>query len=128
MRYLLDTHTFIWSITDPARLSTRVRDLIEDPDNDILLSCASAWEIAIKAGLGRMQPPRDVAEHVPEQLLKHGFIHLPIELPHVLAVARLPLLHRDPFDRLLVCQAQLERLPLLTSDPNIQRYQVPVIW
>lgn len=128
MRYLLDTHTFLWFSTELERLSARVRNLIEDPDNEILLSYVSAWEIAIKVPLGRLRVPGHLPELIPRRLLDYGFAALPIELPHVLAVARLPLLHRDPFDRLLVCQAQIENLPILTGDGALAQYGVEVIW
>lgn len=128
MRYLLDTHTFLWFTDEPRRLSARVRDLIEDPDNEIVFSCVSAWEIAIKSQLGRLQLPGDVPELIPRRLLDYGFASLPIDLRHALEVGRLPLLHRDPFDRLLICQSQIEDLPLLTGDAAIARYRVAVIW
>lgn len=128
MRYLLDTHTFLWCTGEPGRLPARVRALVEDPDNEIVFSCVSAWEIAIKVPLGRLQVPGNVLEVIPRRLLDYGFVALSIELQHVLAVARLPLLHRDPFDRLLVCQAQIENLPILSTDGALAQYGVEVIW
>ncbi|HET7035116.1 MAG TPA: type II toxin-antitoxin system VapC family toxin [Thermomicrobiaceae bacterium] len=128
MRYLLDTHAFLWWVMDDRRLSGRVRALIQDPENELLFSAASAWEIAIKARLGRIRLQGDPREVIPQQLVANGFAQLAIETPHALEVATLPLLHRDPFDRLLVAQALLEGLPLLSADPAIAQYDIPVIW
>lgn len=128
MKCLLDTHTFLWSATGPEHLSTRVRALLEDASNEALLSHVSAWEIAIKVAAGKIRVDGGVTEFVPRQMANHRFSGLAIDLAHVLALANLPLLHGDPFDRLLVCQAQIENLPILTADPAIARYSVQVIW
>ena len=129
MRALLDTHAFLWFNFDDMRLSRRVRTLVSDGDNDLFVSSVSAWEIAIKYALKRLpevtQPPES---YVPLRLAYYGFLPLDIGIAHALRAGALPLLHRDPFDRLLVAQAQLEGLPILTSDPNIARYGVEVIW
>ena len=128
MRYLLDTHTFLWWVTDDRRLSPRARALIRDPENEVLFSAASAWEIAIEAQLGRIVLRGDPREVIPRQVAANGFAQLAIETPHALEVAALPLLHPDPFDRLLVAQALLEELPLLSVDPAVAQYNVLVIW
>ena len=128
MRYLLDTHTFLWWITDDSRLSVHVREIIRDPSNEILFSVASAWEITIKAQLGRFELPTDPASLIQEQLAANGFATLPIDLHHALSVAKLPLFHRDPFDRMLVAQALADQIPLLTADPAISQYDISVIW
>ena len=128
MPYLLDTHTFIWWILDDPRLSARVRAILQQQDNDIFFSIASIWEISIKAQLGRIPFSEDPAVVIPQQIAANGLLVLPIEVPHALQVYRLPLLHRDPFDRMLVAQAMIEDLPLLTSDPLIAQYPVSVIW
>ncbi len=128
MRYLLDTHTFLWWIVDDPRLSPRAVSLIRDSSNEILFSAASAWEIAVKAQLGRITFDDDLAEVIPRQVATNGFRSLAIQCEHAVRVARLPLLHRDPFDRMLVAQAQLERVALLTADPAIARYEVEVVW
>ena len=128
MRYLLDTHTFIWFVSELERLPAAVRDIMEAPENEIVFSCASAWEMAIKVRLGHLQLPTEFDVFLPNQLASLGLAILPIELQHVLGVARLPLLHRDPFDRLLVCQAQTENIPIISSDPAISQYGVQVIW
>lgn len=128
MRALLDTHTFLWSNTDDPRLSRVVRDLIEDGGNEIVLSAVSAFEIAIKYARSRLPLPDPPGLWVTMRLNIQSLSPLPVEIVHALRVAELPLIHNDPFDRLLVAQAQLERLPILTSDPNIARYDVEVIW
>ena len=128
MRYLLDTHAFLWWVLDDPRLSRAAADAIRDPANEILFSAASAWEIAIKAHLGRIAFEDDLAEFIPRQMVANGFMNLPITIDHALQVARLPLLHRDPFDRMLVAQAQREKTVLLTADPAIAQYGVDVIW
>jgi PIN domain nuclease of toxin-antitoxin system len=128
MKALLDTHAFLWWITDDARLSSRVRDLTGDSTNRLFLSAASGWEIAIKAQLGKLQLPDNLERYIADQLSLNGFESLPIQLRHALHVYSLPDFHRDPFDRILVAQSQLEQLPILTVDPQIARYEVDVIW
>jgi PIN domain nuclease of toxin-antitoxin system len=126
---LLDTHTFLWWVSERgARLSDRARDLLSDGENDASLSIASVWEIAIKAGVGRIDLP-DIAErYVPDRVRRHGFELLSIGLPHVFRAGALQRIHGDPFDRILVAQAQVEGLPILTADPAISRYDVETIW
>ena len=128
MKALLDTHVFLWWITDDQRLSSRVREIIADGTNEILFSAASGWEIAIKTRLGRLQLPDDPEIFIPEQLELNAIEVLPVEIGHALHVYQLPSHHRDPFDHLLIAQAQLEKLPILTADPQISRYPVEVIW
>ena len=128
MKALLDTHTFLWWITDDQRLSYRVREIISDSTNEVLFSVASSWEIAIKARLGRLQLPDDPEIFIPEQLELNAIEVLPVQIEHALHVYQLPSHHLDPFDHLLIAQAQLEKLPILTADPLISRYPVEVIW
>jgi len=128
MRALLDTHTFLWWITDDPRLSLQARKIIIDGENELLLSSASGWEIAIKAKLGRLQLPGNLTRFVSEQLALNAIETLPIQMSHALHVQTLPDHHRDPFDRLLVAQAQLENLPILTADPQISKYRVKTLW
>lgn len=128
MKALLDTHTFLWWITDDQRLSYRVREIISDSTNEVLFSVASSWEIAIKARLGRLQLPDDPEIFIPEQLELNAIEVLPLQIEYALRVYQLPSHHRDPFDHLLIAQAQLEKLPILTADPLISRYPVEVIW
>ena len=128
MKALLDTHAFLWWITDDPRLSSRMRELTGDSTNTLFLSTASGWEIAIKAQLGKLQLPDNLERYIADQLSLNGFESLPIQLRHALHIYTLPDLHRDPFDRILVAQSQLEQLPILTVDPQIARYGVDVIW
>lgn len=128
MRLLLDTQVFLWSIAATERLSRRARRVIEDGANDVFLSAASAWEIAIKAGLGRLSLPDDPERFVPEQMSANAFQPLPVELRHALAVFGLPKVHSDPFDRLLVAQAIAEGLTIVTSDERLGDYPVKVLW
>ncbi len=127
MRVLLDTQVFLWWVTNDARLSTRARDLISDGDNEVMISAASGWEIAIKSRLGKIQLPESPERFVPAQVISNGFKSLPILLDHALRVCALPDHHRDPFDRILVAQGQVEHLPIITTDPQIARYDIEVI-
>ena len=128
MRALLDTHTFLWWITDDHRLSSRVREIIGDGENELFLSTASGWEMAIKARLGRLELPEDIEHFIPEQMALNAISSLPVRMSHALHVYKLPNYHRDPFDRMLIAQARLEELPILTVDSQISRYSVKVIW
>lgn len=128
MRALLDTHTFLWWITDDPQLSPRVREIVSDGENELFLGAASGWEIAIKAKLGRLQLSGNLEHFIPEQLTVNAIESLPIQMSHALHVYALPNYHWDPFDRLLVAQGRLENLPILTADPYIARYPVKIIW
>lgn len=125
---MLDTHTFLWWNMDDPQLSAKARVTIADGRNEIFFSAASAWEIAIKAGRGRLHLPEIPEIYVAERLALHGFQALPIQVSHALRVHELPEVHHDPFDRLLVVQSQMEKLPILTADKNISRYHVEVLW
>ncbi|MBM4429845.1 MAG: type II toxin-antitoxin system VapC family toxin [Chloroflexi bacterium] len=126
MRILLDTQIFLWWIMDSPLLSQSARSLTAEGNNELFLSAASGWEIAIKTRLGRLQLPDAPERFVPEQLAQNRILSLPVLMSHALHVANLPDHHNDPFDRLLVAQAQVEDLPILTSDPNIARYDVRI--
>ena len=128
MRILLDTHAFLWWITDDPHLSPYVREVISSGDNELFLSAASGWEIAIKAKLGRIKLPDKPELFISEQLTLNAIQSLPIQMSHALYVYKLPNHHSDPFDRMLISQAQLEELPILTADPQFSQYQVRVIW
>ncbi len=123
MKILLDTHVFLWLQTEPERLGPQL-DTLGDQRNSLWVSAASSWEIAIKYGLGRLELPEPPADYVPARLRAIGAEALPIEHGHALAVAELPPLHRDPFDRLLVAQAKLMDVPIMTADPQIAAYPV----
>jgi PIN domain nuclease of toxin-antitoxin system len=128
MRLLLDTHTFLWWIADDPRLSKKACEVIGDGKNQLFLSAASGWEIAVKARLVRLQMPDDLEHFILEQTALNAIENLPVILSHALHVYTLPDYHRDPFDRLLISQAQLEGLPILTADPQISQYSVEVVW
>lgn len=112
----------------PDRLSTEAQRLVETEETERLLSAASAWEIAIKVALGKLRLPTTPSEYVPLRLQQTRTSPLPISLEHALRAGELPPHHRDPFDRLLVAQAQIERVPILTADPHFAPYDVEVIW
>jgi PIN domain nuclease of toxin-antitoxin system len=125
----LDTHAFIWFCSSPERLSERARSTIVSGTNQILLSVVTAWEIAIKYRLGRVpELPAPPESFIPGRMEQHSLEPLLIVMEHAFRVAHLPPVHRDPFDRLLIAQAQIEGLPVVTSDPNFARYDVEVIW
>jgi PIN domain nuclease of toxin-antitoxin system len=123
MRVLLDTHVFLWLHTEPERLGERL-PMLEDARNDLLVSAVSSWEIAIKYGLGRLALPEPPERYVPKRLRSMGAESVAIEHAHALAVAKLPKLHGDPFDRLLVAQAGLLKVPILTADAEIRQYPI----
>lgn len=126
MRFLLDTHAFLWMSIDPDRLGPR-QALVTDPDHERLLSAASTWEIAIKSRLGKLRLPEPVEAWVPRRCDATATTAIAVEHDHAVRVASLPDHHRDPFDRLLVAQAQALRVPILTADRAIERYDVDVI-
>jgi len=128
VRVLLDTHAFLWWVLEDPRLSPVARETITDPDVDVLVSPASAWEIAIKAADGRLELPEPALTYVPSRMRANAFHELPITVEHCLRTGELPGIHRDPFDRLLVAQALAEDVPLVTGDPAISRYDVETIW
>lgn len=124
MKFLVDTHCWLWLQASPSKLSAETLTLLADPANDLLLSAASSWEIAIKCTLGKLSLPLPPARYVPERMVASGTQALPVEHVHALQVALLPAHHRDPFDRLLIAQAQLEKLVLVTVDRQLERYDV----
>jgi PIN domain nuclease of toxin-antitoxin system len=125
VKLLLDTHLLLWAAGDPARLAPAARTLIEDPNNELVFSAASLWEVAIKSALGRSDFRAD-ARILRRGLVDNGYVELPITGEHAAAVAGLPPLHADPFDRILVAQALVEGITLLTSDPMVAQYPGPV--
>jgi PIN domain nuclease of toxin-antitoxin system len=125
MKLLLDTHLLLWAAGNAKRLPASARRLISDADNQLLFSAASLWEIAIKSGLGRKDFRAD-ARVLRRSLLDNGYSELPIFSDHVVATESLPPIHKDPFDRILVAQATVEGVTLLTADPVVARYSGPV--
>jgi len=128
VRVLLDTHTFLWWLLDDPKLSPECRRILDDGANEVLFSAASGYELAYKARQGRLTLPDAPEIYVRSRLVANGFGALSIELNHALRAAMLPMIHRDPFDRLLVAQGQLEGIPIVTADPIISQYDVEVIW
>ena len=128
MKALLDTHAFLWWISDDPRLSEKAREIIADGRNELFFSAASGWEISIKAGLGRLEVPEDLQRFISDQLSRNAIQALPIYLGHAVHTGSLPVHHRDPFDRILVSQAILEQIPLLSADPQLLHYPVEVVW
>lgn len=128
MRLLLDTHTLLWSSHEPQRLSMRVSALLCDTNNELYISLASCWEIAIKLSLGKLRLGKPLDHLIADEVTVNGSKLLPIELRHIMAGSRLPFHHRDPFDRLLVAQALTEDMPIVTVDGQLAPYGVTVIW
>jgi len=125
MTYLLDTQVLLWAAGDPTRLTRRTRDLLGNPATELVFSTASIWEVVIKNALGRSDfriDPRQLRDG----LIHHGYSELAIRSEHALAVGLLPLIHNDPFDRILMAQAHVENITLLTSDKRLAHYPVPI--
>lgn len=128
MRILLDTHALLWWINNDPQLSEKAQTLIGDVSNEILVSAVSGWEIAIKAQIGKLTVATNLEQFVTEQVTRNYFTVLPIKLPHALHIHTLPLYHRDPFDRMLIAQSQIEKIPILTIDALIMQYDIETIW
>ena len=128
MRLLLDTHAFLWFIGETSMMSERSRRAVEDARNDVLLSVASVWELAIKASIGKIDVGEPLDDFLAAQVETNRILLLDVTARHALAVRRLPFHHRDPFDRLLVAQAQCEALTVVSHDEAFARYDVPVLW
>ena len=128
MKFLADTHAFLWFVTDSPRLSLKAKALLESPDSERWLSIASLWEIAIKTSIGKLSLTRPFEQFIPEQLTRNGFQVLGLTVEHTARVATLPLHHRDPFDRMLVAQCLVENLPLLSSDEPLDAYGIQRLW
>jgi len=127
VRVLLDTQVWLWMLAAPERLSEPTRALVVATDNELLLSAASAWEITIKYALGKLRLPEAPGDLIPRLMARTGMTPLPVYHRHALHVATLPARHRDPFDRLLIAQAQLEQLPILTADRSFEVYDVETL-
>jgi len=128
MRILLDTCTFLWIIADAPELSARTRELFVDPANDVFLSSVSTWEISIKYTLGRLLLPESPDRFIPTQRELHGVEALPLEESATLHLVRLPEFHKDPFDRMLICQAMIHGMVIMTPDELITQYPVRSTW
>ena len=128
MKILLDTCAFLWIITDAPELSESARMLFVDPANEIYLSAVSAWEIAVKNALGRLPLPEPLDRFIPARRKQHGIDPLPLEEEATLHLTRLPPYHQDPFDRMLICQAIVHGMVILTPDELILQYPVRTTW
>jgi len=128
MRILIDTHTFLWFVTEDSKLSDRAFQTIEDEANDVILSITSLWEIAIKFSIGKLKLHKPFQEFVDEQIQTNDFQLLTIEPTHINIVAGLPLHHRDPFDRILIAQGMVEGLPIISADKVFDAYGVTRLW
>ena len=127
MKLLLDTHAFLWFVAGDERLGRKARRVIEDDETELYLSTASVWEMAIKSSLGRLRLPAPLTDYLTEKVAD-GFRILPVEWPHAAAMEALPFHHRDPFDRLLVAQALIEDLTVVTGDAAFRAYGAAVLW
>jgi PIN domain nuclease of toxin-antitoxin system len=128
MRLLLDTQAFLWFVTGDARLSQQARQAIEDDQNEVFLSIASAWEMAIKHSLGKLVLTQPFEVLMARAIRENGLRLLPVELAHTAAAGDLPFHHRDPFDRMLIAQAQVGDLPAISADASFDAYGVRRIW
>jgi PIN domain nuclease of toxin-antitoxin system len=128
MNLLLDTHTFIWWDSEPAKLSTQALALCQDPENSLILSVASLWEMQIKLQLGKLRLALPLGQIIESQQQTNQIEILPITMPHVFALGNLPSHHKDPFDRLLIAQAIVEDATLVTGDRMFSEYPVNVAW
>lgn len=128
MKYLLDTHTFLWFINDDPSLNSTAKTLIEDPVNIVYLSIASVWEMAIKVSLDKLQMPSPFSDFIDEQLVENAIILLNIKTAHTGIVATLPFHHRDPFDRLIIAQSQVEDMPVIGKDAIFDDYGIKRVW
>ena len=127
MRLLLDTHVWLWMIGEHERLNESTRAALSDPQNDLFLSAAAVWELAIKHAAGKLKYTGSPAIHVPIHIKRSGVLPLPITADHGLAAAALPMHHRDPFDRLMIAQTLAEELTLATADDRLSAYGVPLL-
>jgi PIN domain nuclease of toxin-antitoxin system len=128
LKYLLDTGVWLWSLWDPERISRRGRAVISDLGNDVFLSAVTSWEVAIKSAAGKLDLPEAPGTYVPRRMADQGLRPLPVSHQHALAVFGLPPHHHDPFDRLLVAQATLEDMVLITADRMVEKYPVQILW
>ena len=127
MKVLLDTHIFLWAITGDARMTKAQRAAYLNEDNDLFLSLASVWEMLIKCGIGKLSLPSPATAYIHKQMEKNRIATLGIHSTHLAELEKLPPLHRDPFDRMLVAQARAEKMPILSGDPALKKYPVKLL-
>ena len=128
MKYLLDTHAFLWFVADDNRLSSKAKSIIQDSNNEIFFSAASAWEMSIKAKLDRLKLGGNLEPFIIEQLTENCFSPLAITVSHSLYTEKLPQIHKDPFDRIMISQSKAENMVLITRDKDIRKYKVSTVW
>jgi PIN domain nuclease of toxin-antitoxin system len=128
MKLLLDTHTFLWLVEGSPNLSTTAQSALVDPAHELYLSVASVWELAIKTGNKKLVLSDSLDVFVAKWTVAYRLALLPIDTPHALAVAGMPDHHRDPFDRILIAQALVEGMTLVSADPKFASYSVPILW
>lgn len=128
MKYLLDTGVWLWTLWQPERISPRSRAVLANLSHEVFLSAVTSWEVAIKSGVGKLSLPEAPGTYVPRRMADQGLRPLPVSHQHALAVFGLPDHHRDPFDRLLIAQANLEDMILVTADRMIEKYAVQILW
>ena len=128
MKVLLDTHAFLWLIGDLPKLSAKAKKIFTDSENEILLSVASIWEMGIKVSLGKLDITQPFNKFIPSQLHQNGITQLDIKFRHINEVVNLPFHHRDPFDRLIIAQAIIEDIPILSNDSHFDLYDIERIW
>jgi PIN domain nuclease of toxin-antitoxin system len=128
MKILLDTHAFLWWNMDSSQLSIRAKEIIASGRTEIYISAASTWEMAIKCQKGKLVLPESPEKYAISRISHYGFTTLPIQISHTLRTYNLPLIHNDPFDRLLVAQCQMEEMSIISADEYIKQYDVDVIW
>ena len=128
MSYLLDTHSFLWFVAGSSRLSKNARSIIENTDIHLYLSIASLWEMAIKISLKKLRLGEPFGNLIPAQLFQNNIILMQISVSHTAAVIELPFHHRDPFDRLIIAQAQVEELPIISTDSVFDAYDIQRVW
>jgi PIN domain nuclease of toxin-antitoxin system len=128
MNYILDTHAFLWFISEDEQLSESASAIVRSRDNEIYFSAASAWEISIKTGLGRLSIQDELEHFLTDQLSLNQILPMPITLSHAAYTSKLPQIHKDPFDRILIAQSVVEDMPLVSRDGIMRKYDVKVVW
>jgi PIN domain nuclease of toxin-antitoxin system len=128
VKVLIDTHVLLWWAAEPQRLSTRAREVLDDSRNELVWSVIGTWEIALKVSRGKIKLPEPLHQYLEPRLARAGIQQLPVHSQHALALLDLPGHHWDPFDRMLIAQARVEGLAILTADRDIPKYEVEAIW
>jgi PIN domain nuclease of toxin-antitoxin system len=128
VKYMLDTHAFLWFVLDDRRISAKAKSIIQDSKNEIFFSAASAWEMAIKVNLNRLKIIGNLEPFIIEQLSTNNIVPLSITIYHALYTEQLPQIHKDPFDRIIIAQSIVENLQLISTDKDIRKYKVATVW